>query len=96
VSGFQPIGSSHSLNPSNPDENHMKMIYPIKAVSLLVGTGKPTVNQTAQGVTVSVDVAEGRQPIDTVVKLELNQSALALAPINPLPVESNNSPRKRQ
>lgn len=62
--------------------------------SLLADPGKPVVTQTAQGVTVSVDVAEGRQPINTVVKLELSESALALAPIPPLPTESAKTKKK--
>jgi alpha-L-fucosidase len=61
--------------------------------SLLAGGGKPVVSQTAEGVT--VNVTEGRQPIDTVVKLEIDQPALALAPIDPLPAEASNPPKNK-
>ncbi len=50
--------------------------------SLLTGTGKARVLQTASGITVSV-ASSHRGPVDTIVKLELDGPASAIAPIRP-------------
>lgn len=50
--------------------------------SLLTGPGKARVQQTAAGITVSV-APPHRAPVDTIVKLELDGPASAIAPIRP-------------
>lgn len=50
--------------------------------TLLTGKGKARVQKTASGITVSVAPTH-RAPVDTIVKLELDGPASAIAPIRP-------------
>lgn len=64
-----------------PEETLLLPPLPAKVVTSRALTGgTATVQQTAEGIAVSVPAAD-RQPIDTIVELELDQSAMDLAPV---------------
>ena len=65
-----------------PDDTLSVPAIPAKVVRCRVlGGGKAEVRQTATGLEISVPESD-RQPIDTVVALELDRSALDLAPVD--------------